>query len=89
MSRTFVFNREAFGKMLAAQKKLAETLRRIDAEGDTEAFLAALACMRLAKNLLDFYPEAGRARLAKLAEDLMNYTGEEPEAQLKRIVTLH
>lgn len=56
------FKQGDFRKMLEIQRGLAEVLNRANRD-KTEAALAAFACIRLARELLDKYPAETKAML--------------------------
>lgn len=59
------FKPDDMRRMLQVQEELARVLRAAN-ERKLEAALAAFACARLARNLLEFYPENTRKMLAEL-----------------------
>lgn len=61
-------------KMFALERKLSEVLLRVRQEqGGIEAAVAAFACVRCARMLLDRYPEATRIALTEVVEKFLEH----------------
>ncbi len=80
------FSDQNLKDMVALQAQLAIVLRRANAER-LEAGLAAFACVRLARQLLDFYPEDARAALlSAIVPFLQGKSDEEVGLQSKLLI---
>lgn len=71
-----VLDERASRQMIELQRELAVVLTRAN-ERKVEAAIAAFALLRLARELLDKYPEA--ARVALVDEAVVPYLRHEPE----------
>jgi hypothetical protein len=66
------FDDESSRKMLAVQRELAGVLRRVN-DQKLEAALAAFALVRLARELLDKYPEKVRSPLVDVVVGFLEH----------------
>jgi hypothetical protein len=90
MSRELKLDAEDYKQMLKVQREMADLLRKINDRGaPPQAFLVAVALMRLAANLLNFYPPDKQQALRLIAEKLMEHGMVNDAKELHRLVTLH
>ena len=72
------FNQDAYEKMAALEVELAYVLRRAN-DQKLEAAVAAFACVRCARPLLDQYPPSTRAWLADLLVAFLTHANVDEE----------